>query len=1100
MCYLCKRLTHESSSYSRFLTVAGFLLCMLPVQLQAQLSAGSISGLVTDPAAAIVPRAKVQIRNQATSITSETTTNEIGFYVFTGVLPAVYDLTVTAQGFNQFVLRGVQLLVNQGSRLDVKLQLGGVTERIEVVGSAAPLMESVSSKVGTIVETKQIMELPLNGRQFAQLILLTPGALPISLGQSASFKVQLGSGSYSPVINGQRSRFQTYSLDGAENNDPMFNSYSINPSVDAIQEFTVQSRGSAGDYGRSAGSNVIVVTRSGTNEFHGSAWEYFRNTKLDARNFFDPKRPDYKQNQFGGTFGGPLMLPHYDGHQRTFFFGYYEGFRSRRSANSIDTVPTEAMRNGDFSAPGLPTIYDIATTRADSTSPAGYVRDAFLGNRLPTSRIDRNLQPFFSLFPLPNLPGITKNYINTSPNAVRNDQASLRLDHKLSDADNLFGRISYNNGIQTTPGSIPVNYSATVNVAWNATVSETHIFRPNLIGHFQFGFNRYTSNIAGNYIPDNLMQAIGWDKVFPRSAPSLMNLRLAMDDIILGIGQVGNGLAGNFIPIGPHNTYQAIGDMTWVRGRHTLKAGLTRNTTRSFQASPTGVVNFVRYPTSNLIDQKNTGYGAATFLLGLPTSATRTLGDTSARLSNNEYHIFLMDEARLTSKLIWTIGLQWSYVQAMKEARNAIAGLDYITGNYLVSAKNPITGEGPNVRERRVDPEWRNFAPRMGLAYALDNKTTIRTGAGIHYSFTDAIQYSADGAGSWPFGFNEQVGPLNQFFADTPASNPLRQSPGLNLAPTPFGQGGKTIDPRMKSPKAVEWDFSVQRLLPGEVLLDATYVGSNTIRMIQLTYLNRALPGPGPVQPRRRWPNYGSVGWETNGPPSSYNALTMKLQKRFGSGLSFLANYTWSHNLDVYSTERNAQGVQDPLNYRADHASSQADMTRAFLFSNVWELPFGRNRRFLRTGIVSHILSNWQWSNILGLYSGTPFNVTLGFDNANNGGSSQRPNLVADPTLSNPTRMRWFNTAAFGQPAPFTYGNAGRNILRGPGLKNWDMALAKNFPFGEKRSLQFRGEFFNTCNFVNFGLPDGNFSSQSFGLISSAGNARSIQFTLRLAF
>ena len=909
-------------------------LVWTPLRLQAQLSSGSISGLVTDPAGAIIAGAKIQVKNLATGITRDTTTNETGLYVFTGMLPARYELTVNAPGFKEAVRTGIELLVNQGMRVDVPLQLGEIAQKVEVAGSAVPLIESASSKVGTIIETKQITELPLNGRQFAQLILLTPGALPISLGQSSSFKVQLGAGSYSPVINGQRSRFHTYTLDGVENTDPMFNSYSINPSVDAIQEFTVQSRGSSGDYGRSAGSDVIVVTRSGTNEFHGSVWEYFRNAKLDARNFFDPVRPDYKQNQFGGTFGGPLVLPRYNGRQRTFFFGYYEGFRSRRSANSITTVPTDAMRNGDFSDSALPRIYDIATTRTDPSSSVGYSRDLFPGNRLPASRIDKNLQSIFtSEYPLPNQPGVTRNYINTTPRVIRNDQASLRLDQRLSDSNNLFGRISYNYGVQTSPGSIPANYTPLSNVAWNAAASDTHIFWPNLIGHFQFGFNRYTSNLSGNYIPDNLMQAIGWDKVYPKEPPSLMNLGLGMDDV--------TGLAGNFIPIGPHNTYQAIGDISLVRGRHTVKAGLTYNTTRSFQASPQGSISFARYPTSNLIDQRSTGYGAATYLLGLPTASRRTLGDTSATLSNNEYHAFATDEARLTSKLTLTIGLRWSHVQGMKDARNAYSGLDYNTGVYLLAVKNPVTGEPPNLSERWTDPEWRNFAPRMGLAYALDSKTTIRAGAGIYYSYTDAVQYYADPAGQWPFGYSETIGPLNQYYADTPASNPFQRSPGVIIPPSPKGQGGYSIDPHMKAPRAVEWDLSVQRLLPGEMLLDVTYIGSNAIRLLQSRSENRALPGPGAVQPRRRWPDYGGLTWDANGPPSSYNGLTLKLQRRFAAGLSFLANYTFSHNLDIYSTERGAQGVQDPLNWRADHATSQADVTQAFLLSSVWELPFG---------------------------------------------------------------------------------------------------------------------------------------------------------------
>src|SRR3954447_17058339 len=340
------------------------VLCVSNFVVYGQLSSGSLSGQITDSAGATVPRAQVRVENVDTGAARETQTDDGGFYQLPNLLPAVYELTVRAEGFKIAVRRGVQLQVDQGLRVDVQLELGDVRLRVEIAAEA-PLLESESSKVGTVVETRAITELPLNGRQFAQLILLTPGALPLALGQSTSFKVQLGAGSYSPVINGQRSRFNNFLLDGAENNDPMFNSYAMNPSVDAIQEFSVQSRGGVSEQGRSMGSDVVVVTRSGTNQYRGSLWEFLRNTKLDARNFFDPQRPDFKQNQFGGTFGGPVRLPHYKGRERTFFFGYYEGFRLVRSANSITTVPTQAMVNGDFSAAGLPTIYDINTTTPD---------------------------------------------------------------------------------------------------------------------------------------------------------------------------------------------------------------------------------------------------------------------------------------------------------------------------------------------------------------------------------------------------------------------------------------------------------------------------------------------------------------------------------------------------------------------------------------------------------------------------------------------------------------------------------------------------------------------------------------------------------------
>lgn len=1070
-----------------------FLLVFSSWRICAQGTAGSITGQVTDSSGAPIPQATIRLSSSESGLSREVSASETGIYVFTNVLPASYDLTISANGFKNVVRRDVVLPVNASIRVDISLPIGDVTETINVTEAAAPILETTSAKIGSVVETKQITELPLNGRQFAQLILLTPGAVPVALGQSAAFKVQLGAGSYSPVINGQRSRFNTFSLDGIENNDPMFNSYAINPSVDAIQEFTVQSRGGAGEQGRSMGSDIIVVTRSGTNRLKGSAWEFLRNQKLDARNFFDPTRPDYKQNQFGGTLGGAVRLPGYDGHDKTFFFGYFEGFRSVRSANNITTVPTDAMRNGDFSAAGIPAIYDIATTRTDPSSTTGYTRNVFPGNRIPTSRIDANAASIFqSEYPLPNLSGVTRNYINTMGRTIENNQGSLRLDHKVSENNNLFGRLSYNSGNQYTPLGIPVLTETLTNEAWNGTVSDTHIFQPNLIGHFQVGANRYTSNLGSGSLPESILSATGWDKVYPAGPPSYLVLGLSVSDV--------SGAGGYVVPIGPHTFYQSIADVTWIKGRHTLKAGFNWNTLRSFQASPQATIAFDRRPTSDLKDLNATGYGPTTFLLGLPTSARRAAGDTSAQLSNNEYHGFLQDEFRLHSRFTITLGLRYSYVQALKEARNAFSGLDYGTGNYLVAGPNPVTGTAPNVRERWVDPDWNNFAPRIGLAWLATPKTTIRAGAGIYYSFTDMVQFAADPAGNWPYGFSETADPLNNIFQDTPLTNPFVNSPGATTPGSPQGQGGYSRNPRLKTPYSTQWNFSVQRQLPWEMLAEASYVGSNSVKMWQTQAVNRALPGPGAVQPRRRWPDYGGLNWDDNGPAANYNGLSIKLQKRFSGGHSFLISDTWSHSLDIWSTERGGSGVQDPNYWRADYASSTSDIRNSFLLSNVFELPFGKGRRHLQTGIGNVILGGWQWSNIFSVYSGRPVNVTLGFDNANNGGSSQRPNLKGNPVPENQTRESWIRKDAFAAPAVFTFGNAGRNILRGPSSTNLDVSLIRTIPLGERQSLQFRGEFFNILNIVNFGLPDSNFSSNNFGVITSAGSARSIQFALKLSF
>lgn len=859
------------------------VLLLHPVLAVAQFSAGSISGLVSDSANAAVPRAAVKITNVATAVAREDQTDDAGRFSFPNLLPATYEISVSAAGFKTAVRKNVELQVDQGLRVDIQLEIGEMRQQVEIAAEA-PMIESESARVGTVVETKSITELPLNGRQFAQLILLTPGALPIALGQSTSFKVQLGAGSYSPVINGQRSRHNRFTLDGVENNDPMFNSYALNPSVDAIQEFSVQSRGDASELGRSMGSDIVVVTRSGTNQYRGALWEFLRNTDLDARNFFDPQRPAFKQNQFGGTVGGPVRLPHYKGRDRTFFFGYYEGFRFVRSANNIGTVPTDAMRAGDFSAPGLPKIYDIATTRVNPSAPGGYSRDPFPGNRIPQDRLDKNaLAILQQVYPAPNLPGFTRNYINTTPRRQQNDQESFRVDHKLTENNTLFGRYSYNDGYNANPGGIPQVSTTVTNTATNATLSDNHIFRPNLIGHFQFGFSRYISNQTAKPLPDSILKSTGWDKVYPSGPPDLLLLGLNVTDIV--------SAGGAFIPIGPHNLYQSIGDVTWIHGSHTVRTGFTWNYLDSFQASPEAVIGFGRQPTSNLVDQNNTGYGVASFLLGLPTDSRRAAGDTSALLSHNEYHFFVQDEFRLNSRLTITAGLRYSYVQAMKEARNAYSGLDVLTGNYLLAIKNPVTGAVPNLRQRWVDPQWNNFAPRLGIAWMVDNKTSVRAGAGIYYSYTEYVQFFADPAGQWPFGYSESVDSLNNFFVDARLTNPFTSSPGAQIPDSPVGQGGYSINPRMKTPYSTQWNLGVERQLPGSLLLAVSYIGSESVKLLQSRTENQAIPGPGPVQGRRPFPQYSSLTWDDNGAPSNYNGLSARVQKRFSGGLSFLSSF-----------------------------------------------------------------------------------------------------------------------------------------------------------------------------------------------------------------
>lgn len=1118
------------------------LMVVIPHSASAQATA-TLNGVVRDASGAVIPRAMVTLRNTDTNTQRESVSNDSGLYVFVSVPPGEYVLTVTRDGFTS-ATQGLHVLVNQASTQDVTLRVGSNKESVTVEASAVSL-ETANATLGTVIESKQVADLPLNGRNFTQLLALTPGVSPVSVAQNSGGAQAAPLGSFVfPAVSGQSNRSNYFMLDGIDDTDQVFTTYAIAPILDDIQEFKVQSHSDEAQFGGVLGGIVNVVSKSGTNNFHGTAWEFLRNTALDAKNPLAGVASKLEQNQFGANFGGPVILPHYNGRNKTFFFGSYEGFRrAQPSTGAFYNVPTAAELNGDFSAllqgPNPVQLYNPFTTQPDPANPGFFMRSPFPNNDISSVLNPGAVALAKSVFPAP-LPVVNGfNGYDLRSNLTPQDEYSFRIDENFNPSNSLFFRYTKSDQSRIGTGGLVGETATGETFGKQYVLSYYHQFNSSTILDAQFGHVDLTNNVGNAY-----------DKLDPTTVVNAAGLS---NSYACGFtGTSGCSIPGLSIPAyastGATNKggtkltdiYQWRANLTKVLRKHSFTSGFNIETDSFYVHGGGPSETFGAAQTANPESPAGTGDAMAAFLIGTAASASRR--DTVAPVTGQRgYGFYFMDKWKLTDKLVVNVGLRYDlmlwpgYGSNSSDPTSQVGNIDFNNGTYVVQTNSPdctSAGQAPCVpgglpqphvvvskNDRLYSNTYDNIQPRFGIAYSLNNKTVVRGSFGMFDDIWAGVMQTVQGiGGDWPSVAQILTPALNTSNQVATANwqDPLAGlgSAGLPAA-TPFGQVEWYRDPKAKNPYSEQWNFGVQRQLNSNTVMTANYVGSQSHRLTVGGLYNVALtPGsgtPAQVTARQPYPYISPTFYDRSIGNSSYNAFQFSANHRSSNGLTYLVGYTWSKSIDVgcsgfFGIE--SCSVQNPYNIRGDRSVSGFDLTHVLTASANAALPFGKGKRFANSsGLVNYLAGNWQLNGILTLTSGLPYDVFISSDIPNVGNfaawsGNVRANQIGDPNLSNPSTKEWFNTAAFGPPAPFTFGTSGRNSLRADWFKNLDMSLFRDFPFGERRSLQFRAEAFNVTNTPTWGIPVNDLNNpQKLGSINSTRSTeRQLQVSLKLYF
>ena len=1058
---------------------ASLLAICASLSLLAQ--TGQITGLITDPSSTAVPGATVTITNVATGIRHQVVTNEQGYYTVLFLNPGDYQIRVQKAGFKAVEQPPIKLDVAQIARVDLSLPLGEVAESI-TVSAEAPLLSTESGSIGQVVGNKKILDLPLNGRDFTQLATFVPGA--ISRGTNASLDGSAIS------VNGARNGRTVFMIDGGSVSSQYFDVTSITPSIDAIQEFSVQSSSFSAENGQGM-AIIAVALKSGANQMHGSLFEFFRNQVLDARNFFNTSsvRPAVKQNQFGATFGAPILIPKvYNGKDRTFFFADYEGLRIRRATQSTTLVPTHAMRTGDFS--GRPAINDPLAGRMP-----------FSGNRIPADRLARETAYYLQFYPEANTPTGTYGFAPSRSNQT--DKFDLRIDHRFSDRDALASSYSLNQTGTYSPGQFEANGGVTLSVRkqrWS--LSETHNIRPALINEFRLGYvrTRFFNFPQGLGTNHTVISGIGGFAEQSSDFPGFPGLGIS--------GYLGFN-PNAFSPIKfRDNKYEILDNVSWIHGAHSLKFGV------HLRRYDTATTNAARSRGDFTFSGTYTGNSWADFLLGLPFQGRRTFPRNLFGIKYLEnQHFFVQEDWKISPRLTLNAGLRYELNHQLHVLNDQNASTDPVLRRLVVASNSDgkITVGGQQVGRfllplfqdvivpssqvgldgslRRLDKN--NFAPRFGLAWRpTGGSLVVRAGYGFFYGLIQGNRAESTGIVNPPFLADE----LSNFNTTPVPTKTLANmfspvSQGLNLVPLNFFQ----IEADTRDPYFQEWNFTIQKSVANLVSVEGAWVGSKGTRIEFSRPVNVPLPGPGDIQARRLWPRFASGSYVENGAYSTYNAFQMKVEMRAWRGLSWLSSYAFAKSLDNLSSDVQGFASQDPNNNNGEKGPSDYDVKHRYVLSANYAMPFAKGRR----GVLPQLVKNWEVGSIFTVQSGLPFTPSIATDPANTG-TSLRPDRIGRGTVDNRTLARDFDPSAFRLPQQFTFGNSGRNILYRRGFKNWDFIAVRNFPLHERLRLQFRGEFFNFTNTPAFGGPVANIQAGNVGQILSAGEPRSIQLALKL--
>jgi Carboxypeptidase regulatory-like domain/TonB dependent receptor len=1023
----------------------------------AQVDTGTIVGNVSDASGAAVASASVTFVSQATNGQWKVQSDDKGEYVSPPLRVGIYSVRVEAQGFKAETRENVTLQVQDRLRLDFAMAVGAVTENV-VVSADSQVIQTETSSLGQVLSSTQITDLPLNGRDYVQLATLTTGVVRTSSGTNGNIGGSSTGGLNSFVANGARGTLNNFLLDGIDNNSNDNGGLILRTSVDAIEEFKIQTNSYSAEFGRSGGAAINAVTKSGSNAYHGALFEFFRNSALDARDFFeDPtaKKASFKQNQFGAAVGGPILK------NKLFWFADYQGTRIHNPQTLVSSVPTEAVRTGDFSGAENGVIFDPETGLP------------FPGNIIPADRIDPISQNILNLYPLPNQPGLFRNNFIISPTERDTiDQGDVRLDYNYSSANQFFIRYSMSGRTDFMPTPLPglangggSSSGNTFEDTKGAALGYTHVFTPSIINEFRVGFNyvhiRRGIPIGGNQLPPDGLRVPG----VPDN-PSTNGITLFRPSGYRRTGDPG------FAPTILASQERQIRDViSLTRGRHTLKFGAEMRWSEFniFQvADPNGTFSFTGQFTSDPGGTGGTGSSIADELLGLPqTSSISTL----LNLGNRQHvpNFFAQDDFKVNSHLTLNLGVRYDYFSPIVEVHDKQSNFDYSTGEIIVANQNGAS-------RGLVEGDKHNISPRIGFAWSpFDNgKSVVRGAYGIFYSGQEIrtaaplqLAYNVPFF-SRPFFISDGVTPILTVSGGFPTVNP---ADAIDPPVT-------SVDQRLKTPYYQQWNLAVQQALPFQMSIEVAYAGSKGTHLQVATDQNQVMtPGPGDVQSRRPFPNFNAFTSIQDRGNSTYHSFQLKLQKRFSSGLSFLSAYTLSKAINDLPEICCAQPFpQNSYNLRAEKGLADFDERHRWVTSFNYEIPFGRGRRHNTDNRVLDIVAGgWNIGGIFTIASGFPFSPQIGFDPSNTGDQGLvRPNRIGSGTLPGGQRSPnlWFDVNAFTIPDNFTFGNAGRNILIGPGQRVFDGSLRKEFTMFREQKLEFRVEFFNMFNHPNFAQPD----------------------------
>ena len=1087
-------LQRVSGALAMFLLVTG---------LPAQQPTAQITGLITDSSGAVVPGAQIKVVNADTGMHWEAQSNESGNYAFSNLRPGNYQITVSHDGFATVNRSGVVLEISQVARLDFSLKVGGTGQSVDVT-AAAPLLESSTASVGQLIETRAVSDLPLNGRNYLQLAKLSSGVLEAKPGDRNA-----AGGSF--IANGVRAQLNNFLLDGVDNNSKVVDQQNsspvvVQPSVDAIQEFKVETNNYSAEYGYSAGAVVNATIKGGTNQIHGDAFEFLRNDKMDARDYFSnpaAAKPELRRNQFGGTLGGPIIK------NKAFLFGSWEQTRERDGITYVQTIPTPQMIAGNFA--GQPAIFDPSSTQ--NLGGGVYKRTAFPNNQIPRSQMDPAAVKLMALFPAPTNSAAFSNYVVSPVEAAQTNRFDFRHDLQISQNDNLFARYSHFTNDYTYPGPFapPLVGSTTFQNSVKSTLGngaglgETHVFSARMVNEFRAGYNRI-EDVLQPFVKDYIDDQYGLGGI--PAQPGVAGLPSMS---ISGFSTIGEA---TFLPNSKISETVTLEDhVTMLLGKHNLKFGGSYRFVRSWYAissSARGTYTFSGGFSQDPQNRSKTGSGMADFALGIPSSSGIS-NFLQGDIRYSYWGAFLQDDWKITPRLTINAGLRYEIWTQPVERHDQQANF-YLSDLKLAFANNQVPAGVPAAYVENVPAglgsrsllkaSYNNLAPRLGFAFQAAPSLVVRGGAGVFYADNPFIGASGRLPANPPYAISSSYATDNI----TPILYLSSGFPAGAVTDLNFNTVNMNVfSPDLQNGTVYHWSLGLQKQM-AQYVFEANYVGTRGTGLPLGYNINQSYAGPGSVASRRPYQGFNNITAQLPMGVSSYNALELRAERRYTNGFSLLASYTYSKSLDNGGEQligdlslRNVQNVD------WEYSLSAGDMRNRFVGSALYNLPFGKGRHFtIANPVLEAVAGGWQVNTILTLHSGQPFTPTMGVSSANTGAA--RPNRTGDGNLPSGQRtiQNWFDKTAFVSAPQYQYGNAGRDILFAPGAANMDFSLFKRFPLTrlkEGSELQFRAESFNFLNHPQFGMPNSRVDIAQGGSITSLSTPmRQMQLGLKFLF